>query len=377
MEMENGNGNGNGMGMATQKYGHADRKAAAARALQQGALNPLMVDALAAAALIDGAPHYFSHPNYANSPLPTVEGAVIDVGNPLIERAYASDYPAWPWVSWLPPSLCVPTALPDGMLQSFQTWNQANQGASPFPSAGNVFHAYVLRPTGIANEYTVVFDSGQLTVPALTDPAVSEVATFPVMNLAVQAGDMLGFYGQGIPLDTGGGTDILSYPSPTAPLQDSTITLGSAEFPILTQARTYSFGAQVLDLSGQNTVITGGMRKFVNELPGLGAGAANNLGQYIPVAVPDTTTYPGTDYYIIELVEYTEQMHSDLPPTTLRGYRQAGGPANVSWHRPSSPQKDSPVRILFRNLLPTGAGGNLFIPVDFYGDGLRAYPGRP
>ncbi len=33
------------------------------------------------------------------------------------------------------------------------------------------------------------------------------------------------------------------------------------------------------------------------------------------------------------------------------------GPAIVA-------QKDRPVRILFRNLLPTGAGGNLFIPVD-------------
>ncbi len=119
----------------------------------------------------------------------------------------------------------------------------------------------------------------------------------------------------------------------------------------------------MVDLSGQNTVINGGIKKFVNELPGLGAGAANNLGQYIPVAVPDTTTYPGTDYYEIELVEYTEQMHSDLPPTTLRGYRQAGGPANYLGPAIVA-QKDRPVRILFRNLLPTGAGGNLFIPVD-------------
>jgi hypothetical protein len=91
------------------------------------------------------------------------------------------------------------------------------------------------------------------------------------------------------------------------------------------------------------------------------------------VAVPDTTTFPGSDYYIIELGEYTEQMHSDLPATTLRGYRQAGGqfhylgPAIVA-------QKDRPVRILFRNLLPTGEGGNLFIPVDttVMGSGMTA-----
>ena len=341
------------------KIDHKDRKEAAARALQQGMLNPLMVD-MQAAALIDGAPHYFSHPNYANSPLPTVDGTVIYFGNELIDRTYASDFPVG--VGELAPVfVVVPTALPDGFLTSFQTWNQATPGGSPFPSASNVFHAYVLRSTGNPNEYTVVFDTGQLTVPALTDPAISEVATFGVANLAVQAGDVLGFYGQGIPVDTGAGDDILSYPAPTPPLQDSTITLGSAEFPIYPQARTYSFGAQVLDPAV--LTITGGMRKFVDGLPGLGAGAANNLGQYIPVAVPDTTTYPGTDYYVIELVEYTEQMHSDLPPTTLRGYRQAGGPANYLGPAIVA-QKDRPVRILFRNLLPTGAGGNLFIPVD-------------
>src|SRR5690242_3544368 len=40
-----------------------------------------------------------------------------------------------------------------------------------------------------------------------------------------------------------------------------------------------------------------GIRKFVDTLPGLGSTKANNLGQYIPIAIPDTTTYPGTDYY--------------------------------------------------------------------------------
>lgn len=37
-------------------------------------------------------------------------------------------------------------------------------------------------------------------------------------------------------------------------------------------------------------------------------------------------------------------------------------------------QNDRPVRILFRNLLPTGAGGNLFIPVDttVMGSGMTA-----
>ncbi|PKN43960.1 MAG: hypothetical protein CVU59_12905, partial [Deltaproteobacteria bacterium HGW-Deltaproteobacteria-17] len=37
-----------------------------------------------------------------------------------------------------------------------------------------------------------------------------------------------------------------------------------------------------------------GMRKFVDTLPGVGAANANNLGQYLPVAVPDTDTYLGS-----------------------------------------------------------------------------------
>jgi hypothetical protein len=46
------------------------------------------------------------------------------------------------------------------------------------------------------------------------------------------------------------------------------------------------------------------VRKFVDSLPGLGAANANNLGQYIPVGVPDTTTYPGSDYYDLGISQY-------------------------------------------------------------------------
>ena len=124
--------------------------------------------------------------------------------------------------------------------------------------------------------------------------------------------------------------------------------------------------AITLKKAGSGYLTTGGIRKFVDTLPGLGAGAANNLGQYIPVATPDTTTYPGSDYYEIQLGQYTEKMHSDLPPTTLRGYRQTNmggtgfhflGPLIVA-------QRDRPVRIKFTNSLPTGTGGDLFLPVD-------------
>jgi FtsP/CotA-like multicopper oxidase with cupredoxin domain len=113
-----------------------------------------------------------------------------------------------------------------------------------------------------------------------------------------------------------------------------------------------------------------GVRKFVDSLPGLGAANANNLGQYIPVAVPDTTTYPNPpcDYYEIALVEYTEKLHSDLPPVKLRGYVQEVNGVQVDIPHYLGPlivaTKDRPVRVKFTNRLPIGAGGNLFIPVD-------------
>lgn len=144
--------------------------------------------------------------------------------------------------------------------------------------------------------------------------------------------------------------------------------------------------------TGVHATVVGGIRKFVDTLPGLGEANANNLGQYLPVAVPDTTTYPGADYYEIALVQYQEKMHSDLPPTLLRGYVQVStsvvpgqqvqltnalqdgteviidgflgvtpphylGPTIVA-------AKDKPVRIKFYNLLPTGSDGDLFIPTD-------------
>ena len=141
--------------------------------------------------------------------------------------------------------------------------------------------------------------------------------------------------------------------------------------------------------------LSGGIRKFVDSLPGLGESNANNLGNYVSVAVPDTATYPGCDYYEIALVRFTTKMHSDLPATLVQGYVQLETTANsaISKHvmleHPNgtmimlpngdmaygvdSPrylgativaQRDRPVRIKFINLLPTGSGGDLFLPVD-------------
>ncbi|MGA7827096.1 MAG: FG-GAP-like repeat-containing protein [Geobacteraceae bacterium] len=138
-----------------------------------------------------------------------------------------------------------------------------------------------------------------------------------------------------------------------------------------------------------NWAFSPALHKFVDTLPQLCTTSSltdpgkNNLGQCIPVAEADTTTYPGSDYYEIEVVQYRSQMNSDLPPVTgsdnmypnasggtvLRGYRQINttnpnlltphflGPLIIS-------QKDRPVRVKLINKLPIGADGNLFLPVD-------------
>ncbi len=77
------------------------------------------------------------------------------------------------------------------------------------------------------------------------------------------------------------------------------------------------------------------IRKFVDQLPRICDlnGPTATLGQCLPLAIADTTTYPGSDYFEIGVVEYREQLHSDLPPlrgnlfsgtggTLLRGYVQ-------------------------------------------------------
>ena len=174
------------------------------------------------------------------------------------------------------------------------------------------------------------------------------------------------------------------------------------------------------------TTVTGGLPKFVDKLPGLGPSGANGViqahgaGQYIPVGVPETCTYSGqaADCYSIALVEYSEKLSSNLPPTRLRGYVQLSttgtirctiqdgthdpdastgmkfavdnphylGPVLVAKGRvagiantlPTDPGYPKPVRITFYNLLPpTSAGGNLFLPVDETVPGSGVGPALP
>lgn len=128
--------------------------------------------------------------------------------------------------------------------------------------------------------------------------------------------------------------------------------------------------------------VTGGMHKFVDGLPGLGGPGTPTLGQYIPVATAGVFPgYPNDDYYEIALVQYREQMHSDLPQvvraktdplatggTLLRGYVQEVNGVPVDLPHYLGPliiaQKGKAVRVKFTNRLPIDAAGDLFIPVD-------------
>jgi parallel beta-helix repeat protein len=173
------------------------------------------------------------------------------------------------------------------------------------------------------------------------------------------------------------------------------ITNGGSDYSAPVVSITDSTGTGAAATADIGGTLSGGIRKFIDSLPGLGPSGANNLGNYIPVGVADTTTFPGCDYYEIGLVKYTQKLHTDLPPTLLYGYVQLETAANaaVSKHvilkNPNgsnilfgngtqaygvdSPrylgptiiaQRDVPTRIKFTNLLPTGSDGNLFLPVD-------------
>ncbi len=118
------------------------------------------------------------------------------------------------------------------------------------------------------------------------------------------------------------------------------------------------------------------IRKFVDQLPGLTEANKNNLGQYISVAVPDTKTYPGSDYYELHVQQFAQKLHTDIPATTLRCYVQVNKGTDASGNNTVAPapirylgplivaQKNRPVRIKFTNKLPIGDAGKLFVPVD-------------
>ncbi len=182
--------------------------------------------------------------------------SILYFGDPLVERTYASDYPVGQGDS--ANVMVIPSAvLPTGTLDGFATWDQVESGGSPFPSAGNTLTAFILRPTGVPNQFTEVFNSGLLTIPTV---AVSGAVTFSVSPFQTLAGDMIAFYGQGVPVDiTDAGTLELIYPAVPPPGLNTIFTLGATGFPIYQQTRLYSFDAIVTPVPEPTTMVAGAM----------------------------------------------------------------------------------------------------------------------
>jgi len=185
-------------------------------------------------------------------------------------------------------------------------------------------------------------------------------------------------------------------PSPTVTKATATATVDAGGVTLIS-----------VTANGSGYITSGGIQKFTDPLPDLcdPATAGCAAEKYIPLGVPEPVKYSNiaADQYEIGLVQYRTSFNSSLPDTLVRGYVQLETTANagISQHFAlynemldgtkvyvgcettadcptqiygvTSPQwlgptlvttKNKPVRIIFRNLLPAGSGGNLFMPVD-------------
>jgi FtsP/CotA-like multicopper oxidase with cupredoxin domain len=254
-----------------------------------------------------------------------------------------------------------------------------NWAFSPLPSGPIATVSVVAGGTGYHNPLVTVDDAYVTTFTAATVTATADPVTGAITLLTLG----------------GGGA---GYMAPVVTITDDPSLCGVAPQP--------PCGTGALADAIIGGAVSGGIRKFVDGLPGLTSAGANNLGQYIPLATSEPCTYSGqaADCYSIALVEYTEKMHTDLPPTRQRGYVQLSttgtgiplvnpngtpimmpdgatpalgvdnphylGPvivaqgkvAGLAATNPAAAPR--PVRVTFYNLLPAGSGGDLFIPVD-------------
>jgi FtsP/CotA-like multicopper oxidase with cupredoxin domain len=116
-------------------------------------------------------------------------------------------------------------------------------------------------------------------------------------------------------------------------------------------------------------VTGGGIRKFIDSLPGLGAANASTLGQFIPIATkisPPAGVPNDGDYYELGVFDYTQPMHRDLPATTqFRGYKDLSPGADGQAHYLGPliiAKRNVPVRVKFSNRI--AANSSFFLPVD-------------
>jgi FtsP/CotA-like multicopper oxidase with cupredoxin domain len=370
----------------------AERKAAAERAAAVRAAAATTPGLNAPAAATSGMPDYFGTiPNFANSPqavvaIPTV--VITGDGTGAAATAQVLGVTSIGVTTGGTGYTSAPTVMISG-------GGGKGAAATAAVSGGLVTVVTVTDGgTSYTSPPTVFFTGGGgsgATATATVTPGI-------VTGIKVTSGGT-GYTTASVAITGGGGTGATA---------NATVSGGAVTDVPITFGGT-GYGALAKDGLG-NTI---GMRKFVDSLPGLGpthtipGTGANDLGQYIPIAIADTNTYPGSAYYEIALVQYKEKLHADLPLTTLRGYVQLETPDNVGsslhialQYPDGSPILDAnsnqvyavdnpqylgpliiagsydptkpagvagngmPVRVKFTNYLPKDAGGNLFIPVD-------------
>jgi FtsP/CotA-like multicopper oxidase with cupredoxin domain len=230
--------------------------------------------------------------------------------------------------------------------------------------------------------------SGYSAAPTVTirdgtaDAPVSNLQNAATATLAIQT-VVLNTFGSG-------------YTSaPTVTFSDTGLGSGAAATATISVSGSGAVTAITITNPGSG-YMTPGIKKFTDQLPGLCVPpACPTTGKYIPIAVPEVKTYNGVeaDEYVIGVVQYRTSFSSSLPDTLVRGYVQLETPANAGisqgfplqnellngtlvdtgYKGVTPPQylgpiisstKDRPVRIVFRNLLPTGTDGDLFLPAD-------------
>ncbi len=421
-----------------------DRQNAAAQAAANGFTVPQIGEV--ALASPNSAPQYFSVPNYANSPLHLPDVLVGFAGDGSGAEATATVDPNTGAITGIQvtsggagytsaPSVQITTAVvAPGSLASASAEISAVLSGLTLDSGGSGYSEPLtveisggggagasasasVSPLGFVSGANVTnggagYTSASATISGDGSGATAE-ATVDLTSGVVSAvtvtsggagytsaailidGDGLGATAEAVIDSTTGAVTNLTLTNAgmgytTAPTV--TITGGSGTGAAASATISGAVSSVTVDSAGSG-YITPGIRKFVDGLPGFGPDKINDLGQYIPIAQADTSSYPGADYYEIAAVEYTEQMHKDLPATKLRGYVQLStsvvpgaqlplfntdgspillpdGSQALAVDKPHymgpvvSATKNKPVRILFRNLLPTGTAGDLFIPVD-------------
>jgi hypothetical protein len=266
---------------------------------------------------------------------------------PLIDRAYASDFPVG--VGELAPVfVVVPAALPDGMLQSFQTWNQATQ-AQPVPLGGQ----RVPRLRAAADRQPERVHGRLRQRPAHRagpgQPGGQRDRHVRRGEPGRPGGDVLAFYGRASRRHRVG--ERRSTTPRRAPLQDRRSRSAAPSSrsiprraPTPSERRCSTCRARTRDHRRHEKVRRHAARPECAEQPGPADPGRRARHDHLPRL--------GLLHHRAGRVHRADA----LGPAADHAARLPPGRRRVPLPRPGDRrQKDRPVRILFRNLLPTGA----------------------